>query len=120
MLAVMNAVLFNVALADISADLDVSPSQVSWIVVGYSMVVAIGSMIYGKLADRFRLKNLLIIAILLFSLGSLVGFSTQTFLVVIIARLLQASGGSAFIALAMVTVSKDVAARRSAEGTIGD
>lgn len=56
-LGVMNAVLFNVALANISLDLSISPSQVSWIVVGYSMVVAIGSMTYGKLADFVSIKN---------------------------------------------------------------
>lgn len=107
-LGVMNAVLFNVALANISLDLSISPSQVSWIVVGYSMVVAIGSMTYGKLADFVSIKKLFIIAIILFSLGSIIGFSNQTYTIVILARLLQASGGGAFIALAMVSVAKMV------------
>lgn len=34
-----------------------------------------------------------IIAIILFSLGSIIGFSNQTYTIVILARLLQASGG---------------------------
>ncbi|SIS04069.1 MFS transporter, DHA2 family, metal-tetracycline-proton antiporter [Peribacillus simplex] len=106
LLGPMNAVLFNVALADISKDLSISPSKVSWIVVGYSLVVGIGSMVYGKLADRFSIKKLLIVAILLFILGSILGFSNQSYAIVISARLLQASGGAAFIALGMIAVAK--------------
>ncbi|MED3987449.1 MFS transporter [Peribacillus simplex] len=107
-LGVMNAILFNVALVNISMDLSISTSQVSWIVVGYSMVVAIGSMVYGKLADYVSIKKLFIIAILLISLGSIIGFSNQTYSIIILARLVQASGGAAFIALSMVTVAKMV------------
>ena len=53
----MNAVLFNVALEDIANDLSISQSKVSWVVVGYSLVVGIGSIIYGKLADRYSVKE---------------------------------------------------------------
>lgn len=106
LLGPVNAVLFNVALADISNDLSISPSKASWIVVGYSLVVGIGSMVYGKLADRFSVKKLLIIAIILFILGSVIGFINQSYEFVIFARLLQASGGAAFIALGMVSVAK--------------
>nr|MCX3330675.1 MFS transporter [Bacillus pacificus] len=74
LLAAMNSVLFNVALSHISKDLSVNPSQVSWIAVGYSMVVAIGSVTYGKLADYFSIKKLFIIGIVLFNLGSIIGF----------------------------------------------
>ncbi|WP_411502136.1 MFS transporter [Brevibacillus centrosporus] len=104
LLAVMNALLFNVALADISADLSIGPSQVSWILIGYSMIIAIGSMTYGKLADHFSVKRLLLFALGLFIIGSLVGFSKPSYTVIILGRIIQASGGSAFISLAMVTV----------------
>ena len=58
LLGPMNAVLFNVALEDIANDLSISQSKVSWVVVGYSLVVGIGSMIYGKLADRYSVKTI--------------------------------------------------------------
>ncbi len=69
LLGPMNAVLFNVALEDIAHDLSISQSKVSWVVVGYSLVVGIGSMIYGKLADRYSVKKLLIISIIIFVAG---------------------------------------------------
>lgn len=42
LLGPMNAVLFNVALEDIAHDLSISQSKVSWVVVGYSLVVGLG------------------------------------------------------------------------------
>ncbi|MES5892232.1 MFS transporter [Bacillus cereus group sp. RP43] len=109
LLGPMNAVLFNVALEDIANDLSISQSKVSWIVVGYSLVVGIGSMVYGKLADRYSVKKLLIISIIIFVVGSIIGFVNQSYAIVIFARLVQASGGAAFIALSMIAVAKLVA-----------
>lgn len=109
LLGPMNAVLFNVALEDIANDLSISQSKVSWVVVGYSLVVGIGSMIYGKLADRYSVKRLLIISIIIFVAGSIVGFVNQSYEIVIFARLVQASGGASFIALSMIAVAKLVA-----------
>ena len=91
LLGPMNAVLFNVALEDIANDLSISQSKVSWVVVGYS-VVGIGSIIYGKLADRYSVKRLLIISIIIFVAGSIVGFMNQSYEIIIFARLVQASG----------------------------
>ncbi|MDA2050165.1 MFS transporter [Bacillus cereus] len=106
LLGPMNAVLFNVALEDIANDLSISQSKVSWVVVGYSLVVGIGSIIYGKLADRYSVKRLLIISIIIFVAGSIVGFVNQSYEIIIFARLVQASGGAAFIALSMIAVAK--------------
>lgn len=106
LLGPMNAVLFNVALEDMAHDLSISQSKVSWAVVGYSLVVGIGSMIYGKLADRYSVKKLLIISIVIFVAGSIIGFMSQSYAITILARLVQASGGAAFIALSMIAVAK--------------
>ncbi|HDR7469263.1 MFS transporter [Bacillus toyonensis] len=106
LLGPMNAVLFNVALEDIASDLSISQSKVSWVVVGYSLVVGIGSIIYGKLADRYSVKKLLITSVIIFVAGSIIGFVNQSYAIVIFARLVQASGGAAFIALSMIAVAK--------------
>ncbi|HDR7375666.1 MULTISPECIES: MFS transporter [Bacillus] len=106
LLGPMNAVLFNVALEDIASDLSISQSKVSWVVVEYSLVVGIGSIIYGKLADRYSVKKLLITSIIIFVAGSIIGFVNQSYAIVIFARLVQASGGAAFIALSMIAVEK--------------
>lgn len=114
LLGPMNAVLFNVALEDIASDLSISQSKVSWVVVGYSLVVGIGSIIYGKLADRYSVKKLLITSIIIFVAGSIIGFVNQSYAIVIFARLVQASGGAAFIALSMIAVAKLVTPAKKA------
>ncbi|MGQ0453659.1 MFS transporter, partial [Bacillus sp. SS-TM] len=44
-----------------------------------------------------------------FVAGSIVGFVNQSYEIIIFARLVQASGGAAFIALSMIAVAKLVA-----------
>lgn len=87
-------------------DLSVNTSQVSWLAVAYSLVVAIGSIIYSKLADYLPIRRLFLLGIGLFISGSsLVGFLWhQNLFIIILARMLQASGGSSFITLAMIAV----------------
>jgi DHA2 family metal-tetracycline-proton antiporter-like MFS transporter len=103
---VMNATIFNVALPTIAEKFSLSTPQVSWIVVGYAMITAIGSITYGKLADVYPLKPFFVIGLSLFVIGSILGFFSQSYLFVIINRIIQAAGGSSLISLSMITVSR--------------
>lgn len=101
-LSVMNATMFNVALPSISQEFQLSPSQVSWIVTGYIIVYAIGSVTYGKLADTYRLKDLLTFGLIFFSLGSIVGLIATEFWMIIAGRILQSIGASVIPAVGML------------------
>ncbi|PYI51821.1 MFS transporter [Paenibacillus flagellatus] len=101
-ISVMNASMFNVALPVISAEFDLTPSQVSWMLTGYMIVYAIGSVTFGKLADKYRLKDLLTIGLIAFALGSIIGLSASEFWMVIAGRLFQAAGASVIPATAMI------------------
>ncbi|TDL33032.1 MFS transporter [Jeotgalibacillus sp. S-D1] len=103
---VMNGTMFNVAIPDISADFDLSPSQVSWVMTGYILVFAIGSLMYGKLADLFPIRTLFTVGIALFSFGALLGFLSPSFEVLILARILQAMGGASIPALSFIIPSR--------------
>ncbi|MFC5773172.1 MFS transporter [Ectobacillus antri] len=100
-ISVMNATMFNVALPTIASDFALSPSQVSWVVTGYIIVYAIGSVVYGKLADQYQLKYLLTGGLGVFALGSLFGLLAQNYSILIGARLLQSLGASVIPAVAM-------------------
>lgn len=104
--AVMNGTMFNVTLPKIAEDYGLSPSEVSWVVVGYGTVFAIGSVTYGKLADLFPVRNLIMIGLSLFSVGSILGFVTDTYVLTILSRLIQASGAAAIPALGMIVSTK--------------
>ncbi|MFD1887958.1 MFS transporter [Paenibacillus wenxiniae] len=101
-LSVMNSTMFNVALPALRAEFELTSSQVSWVVTGYIIIYAIGSVTYGKLADRYRLKNLLTFGLLLFAVGSVLGFTASNYAMVVAGRILQSAGASVIPAASMV------------------
>lgn len=93
--AVMNGTMFNVAIPDISESFNLTPVQVSWVITSFTTVFAIGTLIYGKLADFFPIRRLYTIGLSLFALGSLIGFLSPNYETLIAARILQAMGAAA-------------------------
>lgn len=101
-ISVMNGTMFNVVLPVISRQFQLSPSQVSWMVSGYLIVYAIGTVTFGKLTDKYSLKNLLTFGLIFLAAGSLFGIVSTQYWMMIVARLLQAVGASVIPALAMI------------------
>lgn len=98
--------MFNVAIPDIAREFVLVPSQVSWVVAAYMVTFALGSLIYGKLADSMPVRGLITLGLLLLNLGSLLGFIAHTYPLVIAARVLQAIGGAAIPSLAMLVATR--------------
>lgn len=101
-ISVMNSTMFNIALPTITNEFHLQPSQAGWIVTGYIIVYAIGSVMFGKLADKYKLKNLLTVGLLIFAVGSLVGFLAPNFWFVLAGRIMQAMGASVMPATSMI------------------
>lgn len=114
--SVMNVTSFNVVVPLIANQFHLSIPVVSWVVVGYNIVLSIGSGTYGKLSDLFSIRKLFVFGVCLFFIGSLVGSISQMFWMVIISRIVQASGAAAIPALSYIIVSKylDAESRGSA------
>ncbi|SFS66435.1 Major Facilitator Superfamily protein [Paenibacillus sp. BC26] len=93
-ISVMGANMFNVVLPTISKEFYLTPSQVSWMITGYMIVYAIGSVTYGKLSERYSLKGLLTFGLLLFAIGSIAGLVAIEYWMVIAGRIVQAAGAS--------------------------
>ncbi len=104
--SVLNTTMFNVSLPDIAQQFRLLPSQVSWVVSGYVIFFAISSVTYGRLADTYSIKNLIIIGLILFNTGSLIGFLSHWYPMLIAARMVQASGAGAIPALGMLIATK--------------
>ncbi|MDZ5783860.1 MFS transporter [Marinococcus luteus] len=101
-IAVMNGTMFNVAIPDIQSYFGIPSSQVSWVLTSYIMVYAIGALMYGKLADFYSIKALLTFGIILFAAGATLGLFSQSFAMLLVARVLQAAGGATIPALGFV------------------
>jgi len=118
--SVMNVTMFNVAIPSIAEQFGLLHSEVSWVTTGYAIIYAVGSLTYGKLADRFPLKRLIVIGIVTFCIGSLVGFFAHSYAMLLAGRFIQSMGASAIPALAMLIPARFVpqAERGKALGTI--
>lgn len=99
-ISVMSAGMFNIVLPQIREQFHLTLSQVSWMTSVYTLIYAIGTVIYGKLADRYRLKQLLTAGLLVFAAGSVLGLCSATFGMVIFGRALQAAGAAVIPATA--------------------
>lgn len=108
----MNTTMFNVAIPNIAAEFSLSVSQSSLIVTIYSIVLAIGTVTYGRLSDRFHIKTLLTFGLSLLGVGSLIGLISSSFYFIVFARLLQAAGASSILGLGMVLIAKVIIPQR--------
>ncbi|MCQ6557384.1 MFS transporter [Paenibacillus mendelii] len=111
-LVVMNTMMFNLALPDVSREFSISPASVSWIVTGYSILFAISSITYSRLSDFIPIRRLFITGLLSFGAAAIMGFFSNSFIPLLIARLLQASGAGSLPALSLVLITRYVPIER--------
>lgn len=96
----------NPVLPLISKDLEASKSQVSWIVIGIALVLAIGVPIYGRISDFFELRKLYIFAIMILASGSLLCAIAPNLPLLVLGRMVQGAGMSAIPVLSVIAISK--------------
>lgn len=105
-LVIMNTMMFNLALPKISVQFELSPSTASWIVTGYSIIFAISSITYSRLSDFVPIRRLYVIALLSLGGASILGLFTNSFGLLLLTRLIQASGAGAIPSLGIVLVTR--------------
>jgi DHA2 family metal-tetracycline-proton antiporter-like MFS transporter len=119
--AVLNETVFNVSTPKLSEQFTLTPSGVSWMMTIFLVFFGIGSVIYGKLSDIYSLRKLIITGIIIYNIGSVMGFVLQfSYPWVIISRAVQGTGASAIPALVFVIVARyfDPSERGKVFGTI--
>lgn len=84
------------ALPAIQRDLGASADAVAWLISAFLISTAISTPLLGRLGDRFGKGRVLIAALLVFTLGSLLGALAGTLETLIAARVLQGCGGAVF------------------------
>jgi DHA2 family metal-tetracycline-proton antiporter-like MFS transporter len=105
--AVLNESVFNVSTPSIAKQFELDASGVSWVVTIFFIVFGMGMVIFGKLSDMYSVKKLITIGIVLYCLGSTLGFVLQSWYPgVILSRAIQGAGGSAIPALVFVMVAR--------------
>lgn len=113
--------LLNIALPRIMADLEVSASTVQWLVTGYMLVNGILIPASAFFIQRYSNRSVFILAMALFSLGTLLAGVAPTFSILLAGRMIQASGAALMMPLLMnvILAAFPVEKRGSAMGIFG-
>lgn len=107
-MVIMNTMMFNLALPDVSRAFGISASSTSWIVTGYSIVFAISSITYSRLSDFVPIRRLIIIGLVSLSVAAIAGLFSNSFAVLLAVRIVQASGAGSIPALSIILISRYV------------
>lgn len=78
----------------------VSPTWGAWTITLYTLGLAISVPIAGKLSDRYGRRNLFLIEVGLFGIGSLLVALSSNFIFFLVARFIQALGGGGIFIIA--------------------
>lgn len=100
-IAFLNNTLLNIALPTIMEEFSIMPSTVQWLTTGYMLVNGILIPASAFFVTKFTNRNLFIVAMSLFSLGTLLAVITPNFSLLIAARMIQASGSAMMMPLLM-------------------
>lgn len=100
----MLATALNTALPPILEDFQISATQGQWLTSGYSLVMAIIMPLTAFLINRFPTRKLYISAIGIFLTGLAVCAVAPNFLIMMVGRIIQASGNGMITAMTQVLI----------------
>jgi len=101
---ILNETIMGVALPQLMKDLDITAGTGQWLTAAFLLTMAVIIPITGFLLQRFSTRSLFIAAMGLFSLGTLVAALSPGFTLLLVARVIQASGTAIMFPLLMTTV----------------
>jgi EmrB/QacA subfamily drug resistance transporter len=105
-MSVLDTTIVNVALDDLSHDLDSSLDSIQWVVTGYMLALAAVIPVTGWAARRFGSRRLYLIALVAFTIGSaLCGLAWSTGSLVAF-RVLQGIGGGMLMPIGQMVLVK--------------
>lgn len=111
-LVVMNTTMFNVALPSVIKGFGLSPSVASWVVTGYSIMFAVSTITYSRLSDYLPIRKLVVIGAFLMGVSSIVGYFSDSFVLLMLARIAQSLGAAVFPSVGLVLFSRYIPAER--------
>jgi EmrB/QacA subfamily drug resistance transporter len=109
-LAAVDQTLLATATPAIAASLG-GLRDTSWIVVGYLLAAATITPVYGRLGDLRGRRDMLLVALAIFTVGSLACGSAQSLPQLVAARILQGLGGGGLMTLSQALIGELVPPR---------
>lgn len=100
----LNETFLSVALTDIDDDLQISPTLGQWLSTGFALTMAVVIPITGWLLQRLNTRPVFIMAMSLFTAGTLIAATASGFGILLVGRIVQASGTAIMMPLMMTTI----------------
>lgn len=119
--AVLSGTVVSTSLPVIIADLGGTQSQYTWVITASLLATAVSTPIWGKLADLVDRKILVQLALILFTIGTVIaGFSTDTNMLIVV-RVIQGIGVGGLMSLVMIAVALIISPRERGKymGVVG-
>jgi DHA2 family lincomycin resistance protein-like MFS transporter len=101
---ILNETIMNVAIPHLMVDLDITALAAQWLTTAFMLTMAVVIPITGFLLQRFTTRQAFIGGMTLFSLGTLTAFVSPGFELLLVARVIQASGTAIMMPLLMTTI----------------
>ncbi len=100
----LDGTILNTSLPSIAKSMNYSPLEMQSVIVSYTLTLALFIPLSGWLSDRFGTRNMFILAVFLFTLGSLCCAISVDLLTLNLSRILQAIGGSMMVPIARLAI----------------
>ncbi|OCG31260.1 MFS transporter [Gilliamella sp. HK2] len=98
--------ILNTALPTMAKDLNESPLNMQSAVISYALTLALFIPVSGFLSDKFGTRNIFVMAVSLFTLGSLLCALSNSLLFLDISRVIQGIGGSMMVPISRLVLIK--------------
>lgn len=103
-IATFNETILNVALSSLMKEMNVTAATIQWLITGYMIVTSVMVPVTAFLIQSFETKQLYLGAMTLLLIGTICAACSGSFPMLLISRMLQASGTGMMIPLMMNTV----------------
>ena len=100
----LNETIMNVALPRLMTALDVSESTVQWLSTGFMLTMAVVIPTTGFILERLSTRKAFFLAMGLFTLGTVIAAIAPGFGVLLLGRVVQATGTAVMMPLLMTTI----------------
>ena len=101
---ILNETIMGVALPHLMVDLDITASAAQWLTTAFLLTMAVVIPITGFLLQRFNTRPVFILAMSMFSIGTLISALAPGFGLLVVGRIAQAVGTAIMMPLLMTTV----------------
>ncbi|MGA4722241.1 MDR family MFS transporter [Fictibacillus nanhaiensis] len=103
-MGILNETLLSTALPSIMKDFGLNENKVQWLTTAFLLTNGVMIPISAYLIERFSTRKLFLTAIGLFGLGTLLAAVSNSFLLLLTARIIQASGSGIMLPLMMTVI----------------